>query len=141
MDNPLVICLIIVVAFPVFFGLMLCIVCGIISLVSGWNKLAKHYKAEAPAELKWLPCNVGRVGIMDYSEFMRMNISEEGLYLKTWPEPFFKFMHPPLLIPWNDVKELEPRKILAFDYVRIVASGVSVWLPQKYIEQIKERVG
>ena len=140
MDNPLVIVLIILIAFPVFFALTLCVISAIVSLVSGWYKLASQYKVESPKDIKWLTCNVGRVGIMDYSEFMKMNISQEGLYLKTWPEPITKFMHPPLLIPWKDVKELEERKILAFDYVRIVANGVSVWLPKKYIEQIREFV-
>jgi hypothetical protein len=41
-------------------------------------------------------------GLADYKNVLTIGVSQQGWYLASMF--FFRFMHPPLLVPWNEIK-------------------------------------
>ena len=53
-----------------------------------------------------------------YGPFLTADLGAEGLGLSLlFP---FRLWHPPILIPWESIKEIEAKKMWIFDYNRIV---------------------
>src|SRR5262245_33648505 len=91
-------------------------VSAIISYIGGWTTLAKRFRLRRSfvgarwswqsGQMRWIAC---------YRNCLTVGCSPEGLYLATMP--LFRFRHPPLLIPWEEVA-VEPRQILFLPPVR-----------------------
>lgn len=112
--NDTAILAIVVAAYPVFWvGLL-----KLISLMDGWSRLAKQYRATAPfdgrrirlasGELRGgpffgFPCNFGLC--------LTLGSSAEGLILAVALP--FRPGHPPLLIPWRDLTVQTEKRWLA----------------------------
>jgi hypothetical protein len=110
-------------------GQVLLVLCGIplvwmlvLAIYSGnWQELAKIYKAKSPPTDHlwkfrdlWL-LHPYRFPTM-FSMAIHVGASSEGLSLS--PFILFRFRHPSLLIPWNDITP-QARKVFVFNYVRL----------------------
>jgi len=89
-----------VVGFVVFFVALWCFVLWVISLASGWRRLAERF-----GRAVWFTGEVttfasARVGLANYNGALIVGASREGLYLV--PIRIFRPFHSPLHIPWTD---------------------------------------
>ncbi len=86
----------------VFLATWLSVMWGI-SFVGGWGRLARHYRASAPPRgkrLVWQTVQLDR-GIA-FKHSLIAAADDRGLYLQVWP--IYRAFHPPLMIPWEDVR-------------------------------------
>jgi hypothetical protein len=57
----------------------------------------------------------------NYNRVLTLGASQEGLYLASMF--LFRFMHPPLLVPWSEIK-VRRRKGWVFEYVIFTVHGL-----------------
>ena len=117
MSNPqgdqTALLLLIPVFFVVFGGCLAAAIMSLLSFVGGWRALAGRFPAPSGlVEGKLFAWQSARVGMVNYNNVLRVRVSAQGLYLAC-PFPF-SFMHPPLLIPWPQIKTLQQKKVLAW---------------------------
>jgi hypothetical protein len=123
--------LFLLVAFPLFFTAMWLGITGLLAEVGGWGELARLYRepegtVRAPAQRfsmatldmrrGWFPLPV------NYSNCMVVEVAPAGLHLRPWR--VFRFRHPPLLIPWSHIEQVEPGYVLIFRILKITPRGV-----------------
>lgn len=92
----------IIIGFCIVFVGIWSFVCVLISLTGGWWRLAKYYRIDHEPVGKWRNGFFAMLGIASYRGTLNLKICAEGLYLKV--NPLFKIAHPPLLIPWHDLR-------------------------------------
>jgi hypothetical protein len=98
-QHPLILPLL----FPVYFVFLWFIAGASVSFTGGWSTLAKTYRTEIPfTGQKWSMQSGQMNRWMNYNNVLTIGISHEGLYLATMI--LFRFRHPPLLVPWSDIK-------------------------------------
>lgn len=98
--------------FFVLFGIyMFCAVATAVAFLGGWRKLASQFPApQNYAEGQLFKRQSGSVGAANYNKILYIRVSAQGLYLACiFP---FRFMHPPLLVPWAQVKALRQKRFL-----------------------------
>ena len=106
------------ILFILFWGVL----CLVTSILSGWSKLARKYSGkmnniEARYRFCWNWFGKGLAGVK-YGPLLTADLGSEGLGLSLlFP---FRLGHPPILIPWKFIKEIEMRKIWMIQYARIV---------------------
>ena len=87
-----------------------------ISYIGGWNTLAKRFWFRTPfLGEKWRGQSGQMRWIAGYGNCLTLGCDDQGLYLAIMP--LFRFRHPPLLIPWDEIK-ISRTRILFFRYVR-----------------------
>jgi len=88
------------IVFPIFW----CFVCGLLSWMGGWSRLAKLYLAppQAVPQGRSFTWRSGKVGLTNYKGTLTIHTGPSGLHLSVMP--LFRFGHPPLLIPWEELK-------------------------------------
>jgi hypothetical protein len=98
------------------FGFLLMFVAGwiivsaLLSLLSGWPRLAVRFRAGARPAGKAIGGQVLRIGLVGERNVTTLLARPEGLYLRTaWP---FALLRPALLIPWNDIGGVREHKLL-----------------------------
>jgi len=112
--------------FPIFFFCLWLTVSGIISFIGGWYSLSRCYRNEVPfSGAKWRMQSGQMRWRANYNNALTIGANEEGLYLGMIF--LFRFMHPPLLIPWNEVRVRRTSGWL-FDYV-ILTLGQELAIP------------
>jgi hypothetical protein len=100
---------------PVYFLSLLLLVGATISLVGGWFSLAKIYRTRAAFHgAKWGMQSGKMRWLANYNNVLTIGVNQQGLYLASMF--LFRFMHPPLLVPWSEVK-VQWRKGWLFEYV------------------------
>lgn len=76
---------------------------AIISFVGGWFSLAKVYRTQVPFNgAKWRMQSGKMRWLMNYNNVLTIGASPQGLYLASMF--LFRFLHPPLLVPWSEIK-------------------------------------
>lgn len=70
-----------------------------LAFVSGWAKLAGHFRAAGAPPGQLLYMQSGQLNSTRYNNILSISITPQGLYLKVFP--LFRLGHPPLLIPWS----------------------------------------
>jgi len=89
--------------FPIYFLCLWVPVAAIISLVGGWFSLAKVYRTRVPFDgTKWRMQSGRMRWLANYNNVLTIGASQQGLYLASMF--LFRFMHPPLLVPWREIK-------------------------------------
>src|SRR5271157_4312108 len=95
------------VFFPALGVGFMCFICFIISIMSGWFSLSRRFRAQAE------PCGETRSAgpffytvymrfWLHYSSVIRVTAAGAALYLSVlFP---FRIGHPPLCIPWREIK-------------------------------------
>jgi hypothetical protein len=104
-----------VVIFPVYFVTLWLLVSASLSYVGGWYSLARVHRALVPFNgAKWGMQSGKMRWLANYNNVLTLGVNQEGLYLATMG--FFRFMHPPLLVPWSEVR-VRRSKGWFFEYV------------------------
>ena len=96
--------------FPFFIGLW-CLVSLLISLFSGWHSAAKIYKNNSEIPEKEYYFQSARINIANYNGCLRFGKNGKGLLIRVFF--FFRLGHPPLFIPWDEIK-IEDSSIMFF---------------------------
>ncbi len=87
---------------PVYFVALWLLISAIISFAGGWFALSNRYRTRDPFFGSEWGMQSGRMRWMtNYNNVLTVGASPEGLYLAVMF--LFRFMHPPLLIPWSDI--------------------------------------
>lgn len=76
---------------------------------AGWSRLADRFTAKAPPTGKKFWIESGKFGWVSYNSCLTIHVGPEGLHVAVWPP--FRFGHPPLLIPWRELRKVGSRKI------------------------------
>lgn len=91
------------VAFPIFFVCLWILICGVISRVGGWALLSKFFRAQLPfTGTRWRLQSGQMRYMVGYNNCLDIGADRESLYLAVFP--ILRFMHPPLLVPWHQIK-------------------------------------
>src|SRR5580658_7692562 len=89
--------------FPIYFLWLWLLVGATISVIGGWFSLAKVYRTqEAFDGAKWRMQSGQMRWLANYNNVLTIGVSQQGLYLASMF--LFRFMHPPLLVPWSEIK-------------------------------------
>jgi hypothetical protein len=89
--------------FPIYFLTLWLMVAAVISVLGGWHGLAKTFRARHPFSGPSWGGQSGKMRLLaNYNNCLRIGASPDGFYLTTFI--LFRFMHPPLLVPWSEIK-------------------------------------
>ncbi|MFZ0773024.1 MAG: hypothetical protein WCA49_22580 [Candidatus Sulfotelmatobacter sp.] len=100
---------------PLYFLCLWMLVGAIVSLVGGWFSLARVYRTQvAFTGAKWRMQSARMRWLMNYNNVLTIGANPQGLYLASMF--LFRFMHPPLLVPWSEIK-VRSKKGWVFEYV------------------------
>lgn len=124
----------IVVGFTVFFSILWSGIIYLTSYLSGWHFLAGRYRTE-PLTEGFYRGVYGRIGVANYNGVLRVAFTEKGMYMHVMP--LFKIGHPPLLLPWSQLKEWKESHSFFQHAVKFKIDGVSISLPHKYLGTIQ----
>ena len=83
-----------------FFGVWIAISYGI-AVTGGWNVLAEHYLNKSDFQGERFRFNSGYIGKASYGGCLTLGTNPRGFYMSTLF--MFRFGHPALLIPWEDI--------------------------------------
>jgi hypothetical protein len=120
--------------FPIYFLCLWLLVGTIISFVGGWFSLSRTYRTKVPFNgAKWRGQSGQMRWLTNYNRVLTLGTSQDGLYVACMF--FFRFMHPPLLIPWSEIK-VRRKKGWVFEYV-VFTMGHELGIPLR----IREKLG
>jgi hypothetical protein len=127
----------VVAIFPIYFLCLWSLVAAIISFVGGWFSLAKVYRTRVPFNgVKWRMQSARMRWLANYNNVLTMGVSPQGLYLASMF--LFRFMHPPLLVPWNEIK-VRRSKGWVFEYVTFTM-GHELAIPSRIREKLAAKL-
>jgi hypothetical protein len=123
--------------FPICFLGLWFLVAAIISFIGGWYSLAKVYRTRAAFNgAKWRMQSGQMRWLANYNKVLTLGVSPEVLCLASMF--LFRFMHPPLLIPWSEIK-VRRKKGWVFEYV-IFTLGRELAIPLRIRVKLAERL-
>ena len=103
--------------FPIaFLGIWLSVT-GLLAAMSGWVSIARVYRATTRPKGVRFSRQVTSVGIVPENGATDLTVAAEGLYLSAFP--LFRFMRPPLFVPWRDVRVDSERNLLWLQRYRL----------------------
>lgn len=105
----------ILVGFPLVFIPMWCGVCFLLSQIGGWARLAPRFADPSTPRGTAFSGQSGRVGVANYNKVLTIHTSSEGLHLAAMK--LFRVGHPPLLIPWSEIRGAQRSQRLWMDNV------------------------
>jgi hypothetical protein len=80
---------------------MWCFLSWLLSRLSGWSHLARHYPSPASVVGESAHMRTGRLGVVSYHSCLRFRVNDDGLQIAVaFP---LRLGHPPLLIPWDQI--------------------------------------
>lgn len=91
------------VLFPVVFVGFWSMTCVLLGFVSGWRRMARRYGTDAPPPPRDLGWTSGSVGLIGYRNTLVPAATPDALDLRVMR--MFRPGHPPLRIPWRDIRE------------------------------------
>jgi hypothetical protein len=100
------------------FALMWLGVTGLLAHLSGWTSLARSYRAGAPSNGERFRFVSGSMGLrflpVSYGSCLFVRVEKQGFHLSILLP--FRFLTPPLFIPWSDVESAVESRFLLFRY-------------------------
>lgn len=131
---------ILVIAAPLGFVAIWSGVCLLLGLVSGWGGLARRFRTreEAPAGAEG--GLFARIGLIAYRGVLGVGRADDGLDLRVML--LFRPGHPPLRIPWSEIRVEGERSLFGFGKVtrlRLGAGGPLLNLPSATWERVRPR--
>ena len=90
------------------------LVIWLVSLISGWRHLAKHYRIQDMLNAyqgKKLRGRHGSFGWTSYGGVLTFGANMQGMYLAV--NPLFSIGHPALFIPWIDIQTEESKGLFS----------------------------
>jgi hypothetical protein len=123
--------------FPFYFIGLWLLVSTLTSLLGGWFSLAKLYRTRIPFKaVKFRLWTCQMRWRTHYSNVITTGANQEGLYLASMF--LFRFMHPPLFVPWTEVK-VQRTKGWLFEYVTFTL-GRELAIPMRIRRKPAERL-
>ncbi len=119
-----------------FIGIWVLVI-GLVSLLSGWSRLAQHYRDFDNYQGKKLHGKFGNFGWTSYGGVLILGANMQGLYLSV--DILFRVFHPPLFIPWSDIQTEERDGIFtSFTMLSFSqAPDVTVTISSKLMAQVQ----
>ena len=103
--------------FPLFIGMWL-VITGLLAHLGGWASLASSFRAEREFDGERFRFNSGSLGWsffpVQYGNCLFVTVNPEGLRLSIFF--MFRFLSPPLFIPWAKMESVEEKQIFFFKY-------------------------
>jgi hypothetical protein len=131
-----------VLVFPIYFLFLWLLVGTAASFIGGWFSLAKVYCTRAPfVGTKWKMQSGQMRRLANYNNVLTIGVSQQGLYLASMF--LFRFMHPPLLVPWREIK-VRRSKGWVFEYVTLTMGhdlGIPLRIRGKLAAKLREAAG
>lgn len=127
---------VIIIGIPLFW----CFVIWLISIISGWQRLAQRYRATQPAMGKKWFSQYGFVNGARYGNILNLTTNEEGIFLEAIP--LFSFNHARLFIPWRDLHNPTPVTFRYRDFYQVEIGNPAtdtLRLPTVIVEQSEGR--
>jgi hypothetical protein len=100
--------------FPLLFIGVWVLITKVLSIASGWNKLANLYQYRNIFDGKLLRFQSANISGVGFNSSLEVGISARGLYLR--PFILFRPFHAPLLIPWSHIKKERIKKYIFTGY-------------------------
>jgi hypothetical protein len=123
--------------FPIYFLFLWLLVGATVSLVGGWFSLARVYRTRAAfTGARWRMQSARMRWLMNYNNVLTIGVSQQGLYLASMF--LFRFMHPPLLVPWSEIKARRSHGWV-FDYVTFTM-GHELAIPLRISEKLASKM-
>lgn len=91
------------VLFPFFFAGMWLLVSALLAEFSGWSSLARRYPGGPRPDGQRIHGAVMGMGAVGENNVTVMIPTADGLYL--YASPLFRFRHPPVMVPWRDIRD------------------------------------
>lgn len=91
------------IGFPLFWIAIVLL----LSRLSGWHRLSERYRAHAPFAGETQSGCHGMLGRVSYRGTLTLGANDMGLYLAVMK--IFATGHPPLFIPWTDIRARRAR--------------------------------
>jgi hypothetical protein len=121
---------------PLAFLALWLSLCAIFAVTSGWVSLALRFRAHSQPEGPRIIGQITQIGIIRETRATHMILSEAGLYL--YSNILFRIFHPPLLIPWPEVRLIREVKTLwGSTYKLDLASVTSLRVTRAAYEALK----
>jgi hypothetical protein len=126
----------IIVLFVVSFIVLWTLVVLLISVISGWRRLAGYYRATMPFTGQKWAWQMGWFGWARYRGVLTVGADTTGLYLELMP--LFRIGHPALFIPWSDMTTEERTGFLfpVIDFQFSQVPGVTLSLMRGTAERV-----
>jgi len=122
---------------PIYLLSLWFLVAATISLIGGWFSLAKVYRTQVPfSGTKWKMQSGQMRWLANYNNVLTLGVSPQGLYLASMF--LFRFMHPPLLVPWSEIK-VRRKKGWVFETV-IFTMGHELAIPLRIREKLASKL-
>jgi hypothetical protein len=127
--------IIIIPAFLIFFAAFWSGLIYLISLMTGWQKLANEYRTYEPAPAEARSFRSARIGWSNYNGVLTMGVNSEGMYLAVFF--LFRMGHAPLFIPWSAVEKIEEAKVAWMNVCHLYIKGIKMSFPRKYFDGLE----
>lgn len=123
--------------FPMYFLTLWFLLGAVLSLIGGWFSLAQIYRTRVAFNgAKWRMQSGQMRWLVNYNNVLTIGANQQGLYLASMF--LFRFMHPPLLVPWSEIK-LRRNKGWVFEYV-ILTIGRELAIPLRIREKLAAKL-
>jgi hypothetical protein len=110
------------VLFPPFFIFMWCMVGKLLGHLGGWQELHARYAYDDAMPADAWRMKSGKMGWVNYNNVLTVAPMKSGLALATFI--LFKIGHPPILIPWSDIKKVEMAKGWIMGHTQLTLSRI-----------------
>ena len=108
-----------------------------VSWIGGWSALSRIYRTQIQfVGAKWMMQSAQMRWWMNYNNILTLGVNPQGLYLAVLF--LFRFRHPPLLIPWSDIKVRRSSGWI-FEYA-ILTLGHEIEIPLKISKSLAEKL-
>lgn len=114
--------------FFALFALWWLFVTGVLAYLSGWATLAGRYRADVPgipgdgARFRFSSGSLGRKWFpVNYGNCLFVTVTNRGLRLSIFLP--FRFLCPPLFIPWEGFTSVSRRRVLFIESVTFTLRG------------------
>lgn len=103
---------------PIFIAIVGMFTFTWISKIGGWSKLAKKFRSQYPfAGRTWNFRSARMRWSTNYNGCLTVGADQSGLFLTMFF--LFRFAHPPLFIPWNEITNTGTQRILFLKFVQL----------------------
>lgn len=119
--------------FVPFFAVLWLVVTALLAFASGWVSLARRFRARENIVGQRFRFRSGRLGrkisSVRYGSCLFITVNEAGFRLSVFF--MFRFLSPPIFIPWEQVESVEERRLLLVDcyviHIRDHWSQILLW--------------
>ncbi len=126
------------IIFPCYLAGFWLLVAAFISYIGGWATLAKRFRLSTPfIGEKWRRQSGQMRWMAGYNQCLTVGCNHQGLYLAVML--LFRFRHPPLLIPWDEIR-ISRTRILFFRFVRFGLGrelDIPLYLSQRLADKLR----